>query len=287
MITRSYSTGDSYSVEDAARLLINLRQSPLENFGLAFLGDVYFDIGALGILKLMLADERFKHRLVVDCSQLNPTNYDFISRIGLLGGGKKEGYIFPLELFSSAYRSGTLSVDVPRWLSMLAKDAFVIEDSHLVETETAIIELIANVIDHSGGRSPGVFGGAYFKQNNHIQLIVIDLGNSIPGTLQKLYPLKPDHIRLSEALKPGVSRRLGVGNNYGLGLDIVKNYAQYDINCSLKIFSRKAFLSYTNGQMHCNSCRFEFPGTYVKLQLSESFLRQSLDIQDSLRGFDL
>ncbi len=287
MITRHFTTGERFSAEDAIRLVINVKQLPHEAFKLVFMGDMYFDIGALAVIKLLLDHPDYSPRVSCDISNLNPENQEYLERIGLFGGGAKDGFLFPLTTFSSSYKSGSLYLDVPVWLTRLAREAFRIEDAHLVEAETAIIELIANVVDHCGQRSPGVFGGGYYRGRNHIQLVVADFGDTIPGTLQKMFPTKSDHLRLSEAMKPGVSRRLGVGNNYGLGLDIVKGYSIFDDNCGLIIHSRQAFLSYTKGQLHCNPSRTGFPGTYVKLQLSEAFLRQSLEFDDTPRGFDL
>lgn len=140
------------------------------------------------------------------------------------------------------------------------------------------IELINNVIDHAQSDLGGTISGANFSSRKHIELTVIDLGSTIPGTLSPLYPGLPDHELIAKALEFGVSRRKGQAHNYGRGLDIVKNYALQDANCSLVIISRNGFASITNAELpHCRLGRYCFNGTIVKCNFSEKFITQTLE----------
>lgn len=139
------------------------------------------------------------------------------------------------------------------------------------------VELINNVIDHSQAEKGGIIVGASFKRQKHFELTVIDFGKTIPGTLEHLFPGRSDEEIITMALEFGVSRRKGSEHNYGRGLDIVKQYALQDRECSLQIISRNGFVSITNAELpHVRASRYTFPGTIVKCCFSEAFVLNDL-----------
>jgi anti-sigma regulatory factor (Ser/Thr protein kinase) len=140
------------------------------------------------------------------------------------------------------------------------------------------VELINNVIDHSQADLGGIIVGASFKQRKHFEITVLDFGKTIPGTLEELFPGRPDEEIITMAMEFGVSRRKGSEHNFGRGLDIIKQYALQDRECSLQIISRKGFVSITNAELpHVRSSRYTFPGTIVKCCFSERFVANNLE----------
>jgi hypothetical protein len=145
-------------------------------------------------------------------------------------------------------------------------------------SELVAIELMNNVIDHAKSESGGVISGACFKKHKHIELTVIDLGETIPSTLSPLYPELNDSELIAKALEFGVSRRLGSHHNYGRGLDIIKSYALHDKSCALVIFSRYGFASITKAEVpHVRDMSYCFNGTVVKCSFSEDFVNQNIE----------
>ncbi|MBL0211584.1 MAG: sensor histidine kinase [Holophagaceae bacterium] len=281
-----YSTG-KFADKDAVYHLQTLIRNPEDRIEIQFMGSPLIDIGGLAILGLAKQTSGLGDRLIINCDELNPDSYQFLKRVHLLEPDGNPGLIFPLRLFSSEYSDGMLLTEVPVWLQKVAREGFSAPDASISEAEKAIMELVANVVDHSASKGGGILVGEYFPIKKHIQIVVVDFGNSIPATLSDLFPTFSDEEIINEALKPGVSRRLHQGHNYGMGLDLVKAYALFDENCALKMISRNGFLSYTLKEYHCRPSKFTFPGTYIRLQLSSKFINQGIEILNDVRSFEV
>lgn len=208
---------------------------------------------------------------------INPTDRtkNIIDRVM---GIRNPGTILPANHIAD-HLNGDLINKIKFWLrTTLGRHYKANRNATATQIELTAVELINNVIDHAQSTLGGTIVGASFSSRKHIELTVIDFGATIPGTLKYLYPNLLDHELIAKSMEFGVSRRKGESHNYGRGLDIVKNYALQDKDCSLVIISNNGFASITNAELpHCRPGKFRFNGTIVKCNFSERFVSQIIE----------
>lgn len=191
-------------------------------------------------------------------------NQDTQKIIDRVNGRINPGTIFPAFPIGSAL-DGELLIRFNHWVKLVLTRYYnTSRKADSSKVQIAAVELINNIIDHSQAHKGGIIVGASFKRRKHFEITVIDFGKSIPGTLEEQFPGRSDAEIITSALEFGVSRRKGSEHNYGRGLDLVKQYALQDKQCSLQIISRKGFVSITNAELpHVRASKYEFPGTVV------------------------
>jgi|GEM_PF-5071525 len=202
-------------------------------------------------------------------------------------GREHPGTIFPAQRVLGCINGGTLE-GLKFWLSFVLKKFYnAPRNSSADFVELASIELINNILDHSESEHGGIIVAASFAKKKHFELTVIDFGKTIPGTLEELYPGQSDQEIMTKSLDFGVSRRYGSERNYGRGLDIIKSYSLQDNECSLRMISRRGFLSITDAQLHVRPCNYTFPGTLVKCCFSEKFVKHHLEFSEGSEELEL
>ena len=202
------------------------------------------------------------------------------------------GKIPPKTIFAARRIKNSFNPSILDDLKLYVSDIFnrfydAPKNSSADFVEFTTVELINNINDHSNAPNGGIIVGASFKSRKHFELSVIDFGNTIPGTLEHLFPQMNDEELITKALEFGVSRRYGSEQNYGRGLEIVKSYSMQDKDCSLQVVSRNGFVSITNKQLHVRKSNYNFPGTLVKCCYSEAFVKQHVEFSNELEELEM
>lgn len=132
----------------------------------------------------------------------------------------------------------------------------------LAALEWAINEITDNVLNHAASPIGGVVQVSINKKKRLLELVVCDVGASIPGTLRPAHPsLSSDAEALDRAIREGVTRN--PSTNQGNGL-----FGSYRISQLSKghffIYSRYATLEYRERSgLHVGKSDVPFPGTVV------------------------
>ena len=112
-------------------------------------------------------------------------------------------------------------------------DILRIEDEELAgAVKYSLIELLRNVVQHSGSQIGGVAMAQYYPTTGLVEVCVADVGVGIKATIREAYPEIDSHIKaLKLATMPHVSRTFGpasysaMRDNAGLGLFFIKQIA--------------------------------------------------------------
>ncbi len=261
-------------------------QFPDEQYKITIIEDPFVSIG--GLTTLGLLKKTHPDNIEIDINRIGQACLSFIDRMGLINEGSMNSN-FPLQHIQAGIVDGNLYAKIPKWLERFASREFGYNHASLGEVQQACYELINNVVDHSLSPTGGMICGSYFPNHNNLQISVVDFGISIPKSLGPHLASDnwTDDAIINESLKPNVSRRLGLEHNYGMGLDLIKTYALSDSGCSLKIISRDGFVSVTRELAHARRSDAQFPGTFVRLCLSKTFLERSIEINSETSNFDL
>lgn len=108
-----------------------------------------------------------------------------------------------------------------------------IEDEEIAgAVKYSLIELLRNVVQHSGSKIGGVAMAQYYPSTGLVEICVADMGVGIKATINEAYPEIDDHLKaLKFSMQPHVSRTFGpaaytaMKDNAGLGLFFIKQIA--------------------------------------------------------------
>ena len=121
------------------------------------------------------------------------------------------------------------SEDIPRFANRVM-DILNLEDEEMAgAVKYGLIELLRNVVQHSGSRFGGLAMAQYYPNTGLVDLIVCDGGTGVRSTLQPKYPeIDGDLKAVKFATQPHVSGTFKAGaysqmhENAGLGLFFIK-----------------------------------------------------------------
>lgn len=127
-------------------------------------------------------------------------------------------------------------------------------------------ELFANAIQH-GEHEMGVFCcGQLYPAREELQLVVLDLGKTIPATVaveSGLHPEREAAEAMSWAFTKGNSR---FPNERGTGLAVLEDFVQSN-GGGLEIYSGFGAISLDGGKTHREVLPVRFPGTLVDISV--------------------
>lgn len=155
-----------------------------------------------------------------------------------------------------------------------------IEDDELEgAVKYSLIELLRNVVQHSGSSAGGIAMAQYYANTGLVNLCVADMGVGIKATLNEAYPEINTNLQaLKFATLPHVSRTFGpatykaMRDNAGLGLFFIKQIASL-AGGSFFLGSKDALIDLWGDQEGKQKTRYQiarkggWPGTFAYLQL--------------------
>lgn len=164
-----------------------------------------------------------------------------------------------------------------------------IEDEELAgAVQYSLIELLRNVVQHSGSYGGGVAMAQYYPNTGLVDLCVADLGVGIKTTINEAYPEIDNHLKaIKLATLPHVSRTFGpsiystMRDNAGLGLFFIKQIASLS-GGSFFLGSKDALIDIWGDKKGQQKKLYKlarnggWPGTFAYLQLR----------RDSIAEFD-
>ncbi len=164
-----------------------------------------------------------------------------------------------------------------------------IEDDELEgAVKYSLIELLRNVVQHSGSSAGGIAMAQYYPNTGLVNLCVADMGIGIKATLNEAYPELDTNLQaLKLATLPHVSRTFGpstytaMRDNAGLGLFFIKQIASLS-GGSFFLGSKDALIDLWGDQegkqkkLYRLARQGGWPGTFAYLQLR----------RDSIAEFD-
>lgn len=164
-----------------------------------------------------------------------------------------------------------------------------IEDEELEGAiKYSLIELLRNVVQHSGSSTGGIAMAQYYPNTGLVNLCVADMGVGIKATLNEAYPELDTNLQaLKLATLPHVSRTFGpstytaMRDNAGLGLFFIKQIASL-AGGSFFLGSKDALIDLWGDQegkqkkLYRLARKGGWPGTFAYLQLR----------RDSIAEFD-
>ena len=164
-----------------------------------------------------------------------------------------------------------------------------IEDEELEgAVKYSLIELLRNVVQHSGSSAGGIAMAQYYPNTGLVNLCVADMGVGIKTTLNEAYPELDTNLQaLKLATLPHVSRTFGpstytaMRDNAGLGLFFIKQIASLS-GGSFFLGSKDALIDLWGDQegkqkkLYRLARQGGWPGTFAYLQLR----------RDSIAEFD-
>lgn len=159
-------------------------------------------------------------------------------------------------------------------------DILKIEDEELAgAVQYSLIELLRNVVQHSGSQGGGVAMAQYYPNTGLVELCVADMGVGVKATINEAYPEIDNNLKaIKLAILPHVSRTFGpsvytaMRDNAGLGLFFIKQIASLS-GGSFFLGSKDALLDIwgdKNGQqkkLYKLARNDGWPGTFAYLQL--------------------
>lgn len=155
-----------------------------------------------------------------------------------------------------------------------------IEDEELAgAVQYSLIELLRNVVQHSGSHGGGVAMAQYYPNTGLVELCVADMGVGVKATINEAYPEIDSSLKaIKLATLPHVSRTFGpsvytaMRDNAGLGLFFIKQIASLS-GGSFFLGSKNALIDIwgdKNGQqkkLYKLARNGGWPGTFAYLQL--------------------
>lgn len=155
-----------------------------------------------------------------------------------------------------------------------------IEDEELAgAVQYSLIELLRNVVQHSGSQGGGVAMAHYYPNTGLVELCVADMGVGVKATINETYPEIDNSLKaIKLATLPHVSRTFGpsvystMRDNAGLGLFFIKQIASLS-GGSFFLGSKDALIDIwgdKNGQqkkLYKLARNDGWPGTFAYLQL--------------------
>ena len=162
-----------------------------------------------------------------------------------------------------------------------------IEDEELEgAVKYSLIELLRNVVQHSGSRIGGIAMAQYFPKTGLVNICVADSGLGIKDTLREAYPeLETDLHALKLATLPHVSRTFtaatytAMRDNAGLGLFFIKQIASL-ASGSFFLGSKNGLMDLwgtSNGEqkkLYKHARNGGWPGTFAYLQLRKDSIAE-------------
>lgn len=182
----------------------------------------------------------------------------------------------------------TTSAEIPSFATK-AMEILRIEDEELEgAVKYSLIELLRNVVQHSGSRIGGIAMAQYYPNSGLVNLCVADIGVGVKVSLTEAYPeLETDLQALKLATLPHVSRTFGpatytaMRDNAGLGLFFIKQIASLAAG-SFFLGSKEALMDLWGSEEGQQKKLYKlarnggWPGTFAYLQLR----------RDSIAEFD-
>lgn len=182
----------------------------------------------------------------------------------------------------------TTSAEIPTFATKVM-EILRIEDEELEgAVKYSLIELLRNVVQHSGSRIGGIAMAQYYPNSGLVNLCVADFGVGVKASLNEAYPeLETDLQALKLATLPHVSRTFGpatytaMRDNAGLGLFFIKQIASLAAG-SFFLGSKEALMDLWGNEEGQQKKLYKlarnggWPGTFAYLQLR----------RDSIAEFD-
>ncbi|WP_368641641.1 DUF4325 domain-containing protein [Castellaniella ginsengisoli] len=155
-----------------------------------------------------------------------------------------------------------------------------IEDEELAgAVQYSLIELLRNVVQHSGSQSGGVAMAQYYPNTGLVELCVADMGVGVKATINEAYPEIDNSLKaIKLATLPHVSRTFGpsvysaMRDNAGLGLFFIKQIASLS-GGSFFLGSKDALIDIWGDKKGRQKKLYKlarndgWPGTFAYLQL--------------------
>lgn len=178
------------------------------------------------------------------------------------------------------------SSEVPSFAA-LVMDILRIEDEELAgAVKYSLVELLRNVVQHSGSPTGGVAMAQYYPTTGLVELCVADTGVGIKSTLNRAYPELDSNLKaLKFATLPHVSGTFGpsvygsMGDNAGLGLFFIKQIAS--LSCGSFFLGSGDVLIDIWGDKEGNLHKLYkyarvggWPGTFAYLQLRRDMIAE-------------
>jgi hypothetical protein len=180
------------------------------------------------------------------------------------------------------------SAEIPSFAAKVM-EILCIEDEELEgAVKYSLIELLRNVVQHSGSRTGGIAMAQYYPSSGLVNICVADMGVGIKASLNEAYPeIETDLQALKLATLPHVSRTFGpatynaMRDNAGLGLFFIKQIASLAAG-SFFLGSKDALMELWSGsdgqqkKIYKIARNGGWPGTFAYLRLR----------RDSISEFD-
>jgi len=159
-------------------------------------------------------------------------------------------------------------------------DILQIEDEELAgAVQYSLIELLRNVVQHSGSHGGGVAMAQYYPNTGLVELCVADMGVGVKATINEAYPEIDNSLKaIKLATLPHVSRTFGpsvytaMRDNAGLGLFFIKQIASLS-GGSFFLGSKDALIDIWGDKSGQQKKLYKlarnggWPGTFAYLQL--------------------
>lgn len=180
------------------------------------------------------------------------------------------------------------SAEIPAFATSVM-EILQIDDEELAgAVKYSLIELLRNVVQHSGSKGGAVAMAQYFPTTGLVDLCVADTGVGIKATINEAYPEIDNHLKaIKLATLPHVSRTFGptvytgMKDNAGLGLFFIKQIASLS-GGSFFLGSKDALIDIWGDKEGRQKKLYKlarnggWPGTFAYLQLR----------RDSISEFD-
>ena len=180
------------------------------------------------------------------------------------------------------------SAEIPKFSSAVM-DILQIEDEELAgAVQYSLIELLRNVVQHSGSQGGGVAMAQYYPNTGLVELCIADMGLGIKSTINRAYPEIDNSLKaIKLATLPHVSGTFGpsgytaMHDNAGLGLFFIKQIASLS-GGSFFLGSKDALIDIWGDKYGEQKKLYKiaknggWPGTFAYLQLR----------RDSIAEFD-
>lgn len=176
-------------------------------------------------------------------------------------------------------RTISASSEIPAFTAHVMAILAIEDDELAGAVKYSLVELLRNVVQHSGSPIGGVAMAQYYPSTGLVEVCVADVGVGIRATIRESYPEIDSHIRaLKLATLPHVSRTFGpssysaMRDNAGLGLFFIKQIASLS-GGSFFLGSMDALIDIWGDKEGEQHKRYEqarsggWPGTFAYLQL--------------------